>query len=207
MPASYALTVEQLGTLAEKTLVNARELLDEAKALGLLGHYPRAMSLAVLAAEEFGKHMMCFGAVGLRDDDEEMWKDFHIRFRNHKPKYENLFAMAVSMLPENVDKEAFLAEITKHVSADQARKMAGLYVDLTEDGRATHPAEVIGPDEAKAAIMVYDRVLSMWEALWEDEVFEDVFAEGLSRGAGELRYALIEDDDETVRRYFKFEEE
>lgn len=32
MPGSYPLTVEQLGVLAEKTLVNARELLDEAKA-------------------------------------------------------------------------------------------------------------------------------------------------------------------------------
>jgi len=165
------------------------------------------MSLAVLAAEEFGKHMMCFGAIGLREDDEDMWKDFHTRFRNHAPKYENVFAMAVSMLPKGVDKEAFYSEMTKHVRADQARKIAGLYVDLTDDGHAIHPAEVVGPDEARDAITVYDRVLSMWEALWEDDVFEDVFADGLARGAQELRYALIEDDEETIRRYFTFEEE
>lgn len=165
------------------------------------------MSLAVLAAEEFGKHMMCFGAVGLRDDDEEMWKDFHKRFRCHTPKYENLFAMAVTMLPEGVDTEAYYSEMKKHVSMDQSRKMAGLYGDLTDDGEAIHPAEAIEPEEVGDAITVYDRVMGMWEALWEDAVFEEVFAEGLVRGAEGLRYALIEEDDETISSYFTAEEE
>ncbi|GBE22309.1 hypothetical protein BMS3Bbin01_01681 [bacterium BMS3Bbin01] len=196
--------MEELGVLAEKTLVNARELLNEAKALGLLQHYPRAFSLAVLAAEEYGKHLMCFGAVGLRSDDNEMWKDFHQRFRTHTPKYENLFAMAASLLPEE-DRAEFMRDLSKHIRADQERKLAGFYVDLVR-GNAIHPEEVIGADLVRDAIVVYDRVIGLWEHLWADTDFSELFAEGVARGAEELRYALIEGDAETVKRYFAAEE-
>lgn len=200
---TYALSTEQLGILAEKTLVNARELLDEAKALALLGHYPRGMKLAVLAGEEFGKHMMCFGAAGLRVDDEEMWKDFHQRFRSHAPKYENLFSMAASLMPDG-EGERLMQDLDKHVKADQDRKMSALYVDLV-DGDAIHPDEAIGPEEVRDAIVVFDGVISFWEKRFEDYDFGEVFAYGKTAGAERLRYALLEEDTETIRRMFEEE--
>lgn len=196
---SYDLSTEQLGILAEKTLVNARELLDEAKALGLLEHFPRAFSLAVLAAEEFGKHLMCFGAAGLRPDDQEMWKDFHQRFRSHTPKYENLFAMATAMLPEE-ESERYAQDIAKHVAADQARKLAGFYVDLI-DGEAVHPGEAIGPEEVYGALTVFDQIISAWESRFEEADFIGLFAFAKDEGAEELRYALIENDEKTIERF------
>lgn len=198
---SPPLSLSQLGLLAEATLDNSRRLLNEAKALGLLGHYARAFSLAVLAAEEFGKHLMCFGAVGLRTDDEEMWRDFHTRFRSHTPKYENLFAMAGSVIPPE-DRERVMAELARHVRADQHRKLAGFYVDLAPDGNAIHPDEVIGPGVVSNAITVYDQVISMWESIYGGADFTAVFEEGMERGAEELRYALIEGDEATIRRFF-----
>lgn len=198
---SYALSIAQLGVLAEKTLVNSRDLLDEAKALALLGHSPRAFSLAVLAAEEFGKHLMCFGAIGLRPDDEEQWKDFHKRFLNHSPKYRNLFAMAVSFMPDE-EQDRYRDQLAEHVRADQARKMAGFYVDLKE-GHAVHPDEVIDHEVAKDALLVYDQVIGNWEALFADSIFEEVFTRAQELGAEKLRYALLEDDKETIAEFFQ----
>jgi AbiV family abortive infection protein len=198
---TFALTTPQLGDLAEKTLHNARRLLDEAHALLRLGHYPTALSLSVLAAEEFGKHLMVFGALGLRGDDEAMWKDFHNRFRSHKPKYENVFSMAAAFLPSEV-RERYMSEIGQHLRADQERKMAGFYVDLGDDGSAIHPQQVIGRETAENTIFVYEQVIGAWEARFEDADFTKTFEEGLDRGAQELRYALLDGDEATVMRYF-----
>ena len=199
MADSYALTVEQLGLLAEKTLVNSREMLNEAKALGMLDRFPRAFALAILSAEEFGKHLMCFGAVGLRSDDTDGWKEFHKRFRSHDEKYTNALSMAVSKLPEE-EQAAMIENLEKHVFADQQRKFAGFCVDLV-DGEAVHPAEVISQEAVSGAVIVLDQVLSNWEHLYEDAFFEDVFAAGIEAGAEQLLYALKDDDEETIRQF------
>ncbi len=83
------LTPAQLGALASATLKNSVDLLRDAEGLAVFGRFPRAFSLAVLAAEEFGKHMMCFGAVGRDKVDPEAWTVFWRRFVTHRPKYEN----------------------------------------------------------------------------------------------------------------------
>jgi hypothetical protein len=57
-----------LGRLAREALDNAAALADEARVLLRKDRLARAYALAVLALEEYGKHMSCFGAATVSAD-------------------------------------------------------------------------------------------------------------------------------------------
>lgn len=195
------LTLEQIGALARKTLDNSLALLDEAEGLLYLGHHARAFALGVLAAEEFGKHMMCHGAAAYAGRRPDVWEDFWRRFRNHQPKYENTVSMALQGVPPERRRE--LAEhFTAIVKTDQARKLAGLYVDV-ENGEAVSPKEVISEETAEGALYVFHELIRSWAAMWEGADWVEVFRSGLEGGGYEVAEALEKGDTEKVEQLFR----
>ena len=151
------LTTEQIGELAHKSLENSIALLDEAEGLASFEKYPRAFSLGVLAAEEFGKFLMCFGGMAHRPEDASYWTDFWSRFYDHRPRYESAFGWVMLYLPKE-EAENIWAKFTQHVRADLDRKLAGLYVDVV-DGAVRSPDEMIGPEEAFDSLQVFEVVI------------------------------------------------
>ena len=153
-PKHDPLSVEQLGGLAEKSLRNSVQLLDEADYLLAYGRHARAYSLGILAAEEYGKHMMCIGALGRESDDTQFWDDFWKRFTGHHPKYINTAKWVVMHLEDEDRRREFRERLKQHVDSDQARKFAGLYVDVDDGGEVVAPDEAISPSSAKDLLFV-----------------------------------------------------
>ena len=84
------LTLRRLATAADAALDNCESLLTDARLLREAGRYPRAHALAVLAAEEFGKSLMCqYALVRDLDYDEEGASYFMRTFRKHEVKLRN----------------------------------------------------------------------------------------------------------------------
>lgn len=80
-----ALTNEQLADIANAASANCRAILADAELLFEAGRYPRAHALAILALEEFGKHVFTVSAMN-RQDVTGFWRAYHRRFRDHKAK-------------------------------------------------------------------------------------------------------------------------
>jgi len=162
-------------------LHNATELLRDAEGLAVFGRYPRAYSLAVLAAEELGKHMMCFGAVGRDLVDPEAWPAFWREFNSHAPKYENAVLMAMSFLEPEVAQE-FGRQFREHVTGDQKARLAGLYVDWRE-GEIVTPDQAVPPQLVFDVLTVFGAVIHAWADRWSDTDFGQMFADGESKAA------------------------
>lgn len=199
---SHPLSLEEVAELARKTLENSIRLLDEAEALLYLGHAPTAMSLGVLAAEEFGKHMMCFMGAAKAGGDPDYWEDFWQRFRKHTPKYENAVSMALSFLSDEKSRRELGAQFKRIVTTDQARKMAGFYVDVV-DSEIRAPWESISEEDASGALYVFHNVIRPWSNAWHETDFLEVFKEGLEAGGYDLADALEREDFERVDGLFR----
>jgi AbiV family abortive infection protein len=196
------LSTNQLGELARKTLENAVALLDEAQGLERLGHFPRAFSLGILAAEELGKFLMCFGAVPHPPDDKDYWREFSDRLIRHEPKYSNALAWTFSGLPSDKAKESW-AQFSKHVDSDLARKMLGLYVDVDREGNIISPGEAIDPDLAFESLTALDYVIRGTAHFWGETDFGELFELGLREGARELADALEAEDEDRIRAFLE----
>ena len=192
--SKHGLTLEQLGDIARKALTNARDLLDEAKELARLNS-PRALSLAVLAGEEFGKHMMCFSAVSIQPDDDPGWLKFRRRFRDHKPKHMNMMAIASSPGVADEDPASTVKHLPQAVRAGQKLKMAGFYVDMDEEGNAVEPSDVIDSTLADVFINFYDSVVSEHEVFWAGADFQSLFEDN----AIKVRELMAQMEDEVTR--------
>jgi AbiV family abortive infection protein len=195
------LTLEQIASLAEKTLANSVALLDEADGFLYLGHYPRAFALGVLAAEEFGKHMMCHGIAAFAGKRSGNWDDFFKRFRNHQPKYENAVSMALGHVVDEERRDDLLRAFTDIVKNDQARKLSGLYVDI-RDGEAVSPEEAIDEGLAEETLFVLNELIRNWAARFAGADWFEVFQRGLDAGGYEVASALEAGDQEEVARLF-----
>jgi AbiV family abortive infection protein len=191
------LTPEQLGELASATLTNSIELLRDAEGLAIFGRYPRAYSLAVLAAEEFGKHMMCFGAVGRESVDPEAWPTFWKKFLSHNPKYENAVAMAMSFLPPEAGAQ-FAEKFEEHVSADQKRRLDGFYVDW-KNGAIVTPDSVVTDELVSDLLSVFTTVIYSWADHWQGTDFGQMFGQAES-SASLVQKALLTGDAQEVAK-------
>lgn len=112
---------------------NGRALLEDAELLLEHGRSPRALSLAVLATEEFGKALQAF-AVLLSGGGADEIKGFRRFGRDHASKLEaaeTWMAVAHPHLPLD---ESLTQNLIVEVERRSARKMAGLYVDHTPEG-------------------------------------------------------------------------
>lgn len=194
------LTTAELGGLAEATLENSLTLLEDAEVLAVNGRWPRSFALTILAGEEFGKVMMCLGTLGNpRSDDDDFWTEFWQRFKGHKPKYENVFNMASTFFAEEEVSRDFRDHAGDHAKADQALKMAALYVDYT-DG-LSRPRDRVGEREVDAALQVYGMVIRSWAAATGPDVAEK-FVE-LEVDAQRLQEARASGDQAEVERVLR----
>ena len=193
------LTPEQLGELASATLTNSVELLRDAEGLAIFGRYPRAYSLAVLAAEEFGKHMMCFGAGGRESVDPDAWPTFWRKFLSHNPKYENAASMAMASLPPEASAQ-FAERFHEHVSADQKRRLGGFYVDW-KDGAIVTPDSVVTEGLVSDLLSVFTTVIYSWADNWRGTDFGELFKQAESSASIVQKALLTSDPHEVVKAF------
>lgn len=177
---SSPLSPEQLAAVGRKSLNNALLLLDDARLLLDNERHARASALAVLAAEEFGKMLMAFGALTLDPADKQGWRRFWTRFVSHNPKYANAAMMMDAFMPEE-DVSAFFESMQVFVSGSIAQKMAGLYVDVGEEGTVTAPEEVIDGELAQAMLTSIDTVIRTHARMWEGRDLVHYFRENAER--------------------------
>jgi AbiV family abortive infection protein len=135
----------------EASAANGRDLLDEARLLRDELVSPRALALAVLAAEEFGKAIRAFVVLNSGGDPDEV-ADFNRVYRQHQPKLEagKLWAWmlgdAVVLVPELSE------ELTAQARRSAGRKMDSLYVDRRPDGALLSPRASITESDIAVAI-------------------------------------------------------
>jgi AbiV family abortive infection protein len=197
MARTDPLTLDQLAELARKSLDNALDLLDESDGLIAFGKFPRGYSVAILAGEEFGKFMMCQGAVGNLPGDEVFWRSFWKRFSSHDEKAVNFTSMVGHVVEDDEQRRWFMENLEKHVEVDQARKFAGLYVDVALDGTVIAPREAIDSDWAKGVAYVLGTFIRSHAEMWEGVDFHDVYREAQS-GARQMVEALRTGDPDTI---------
>jgi len=173
-----ALTPRLLGKLARAALDNASDLLSDAEVLLKEGRYPRALALTVLAAEEFGKHMMCMSAVGLDLADESEVKKFWKRFRSHAAKYQNWHGQLIDYIAINPEEpwnpegtgpdlwDEMWQDMPKIVEFAMDQKMSALYVDA-RNGEPTSPSDLASadlvPNVWESVSLIVKRFGSLWD--------------------------------------------
>jgi AbiV family abortive infection protein len=139
----------------EACVVNARALLDSAKAVERAGHHNIAFHLATLSLEELGKREIyqlqeAAKAVG----DPPSWQASAVQ--DHVRK---LFWCLYSLgtVTDIVDQQQ---SFNKRGAADDihANRLAGLYVDI-DDGALNIPSKAISPKQAAALIELADALV------------------------------------------------
>lgn len=192
------LSVAQLAQVARKAMDNALDLIDDAELLLAAGRFPRALALAILAGEEFGKFMMAQSVVGDLPGDDTLWREFWRRFTNHTEKAGNATGWAATLADDQDFRRAYFENIEQHVEADQDAKFAGLYVDVRFDGTVVAPSEVIDRELAAGAIEVLARVIRMYDDALPDDLVAHY--DVLQRGAQRMKDALRTRDPATIAR-------
>lgn len=200
MANSRPLDCAQLGALATATLDNAEALIRDGQGLLTVGRWPIAHSVSTLAAEEFGKHLMCFGAVGKAPTDATYWTEFWKRFRTHKPKYENYLGLAVSMLEPEIQDQV-RAVFDDIVRTDQRRRLSGLYVGFDDRGVVVHPDDAVELEDAEVAVDAVANVIISWSGYWQGIDFSVLF-EGNKLDATRVQEMLKNRDDEALKAEF-----
>lgn len=141
--------------ILDASAANGRDLLVEARLLRDQLASPRALALAVLAAEEFGKAVRAFVVLNSGGDPEEV-AEFVRVYRQHQPKLEagglwsSLLGDAVLLIP------GLPEELTARASTSAGRKMDSLYVDRRADGAVLSPRASITKDDIESAIDAAD---------------------------------------------------
>jgi AbiV family abortive infection protein len=77
---------KQIAKAMHLCYINAKDLFDEAKLLKENGRNARAISLAILALEEFGKIPIICDTIIYQADDTNAWRKFWRAFRSHRTK-------------------------------------------------------------------------------------------------------------------------
>ncbi|MBF6238710.1 AbiV family abortive infection protein [Nocardia otitidiscaviarum] len=165
-----ALTRPQLAELARAALDNSAALLDDARFLLVGGRWPRAYSVAVLAAEEYGKFHRCVLESLSMDANDHTWDEFWRDFRLHKPKFAAWYGQYVDGQDwgpvGSVGDADWLREWNS--APGKARehdrdKQAGFYVDFdTESGSIRVPADRCTEEMATELIEKVSSVVAYW---------------------------------------------
>jgi AbiV family abortive infection protein len=188
------MTAEQLAQIAEASLANAGELISEARLLHDAGAYPRSYSLAVLAAEEFGKCQLATGTLGQSVDDANYWKEWWAVFYGHGPKLTR--AVATSLFLTDEFKTKFIALLETAIK--QQRREVGFYLDVRE-GQPTSPRDAIGPEEAAEAIMCFGEVIDVYASAFSETKMAKAYLDAHQGSAPEMRAAIRSRDPERIR--------
>ena len=162
--ADGPLTTEQLADLAEASLGNAVVLLADARRLLETGSLPLAYSVAIIAAEEFGKCQLAVGAIGSAEDPGiDYWKEFWATFYGHGPKLARMAHFATAWLSAEMV-ESFIE--TLEPALTEQRREKGFYVDVTQ-GRVVAPDEEITEAETSALLQTFGDVISSYAAIFD----------------------------------------
>lgn len=166
-----ALTRAQLALLARGALDNSAGLVEEAQVLLFLKRWPRAQALAILAAEEFGKFILCL-TMGqqLESATAAKWKQFWEDFTLHKPKFAAWFGRYADEqdwgpVGSTGDQEWLQAWNARDEQAGQRNrdKQAGLYVDFDhQSGSVLVPDQRFTEDSATQMVEMVSSVVLPW---------------------------------------------
>ncbi|MER5387633.1 AbiV family abortive infection protein [Saccharopolyspora sp. NPDC002686] len=171
------LTRPQLTALAQAALDNAVELLDDARILLAMQRWPRACSLAILAAEEYGKfYLSVVTALQLETATKETWTKFWKEFGGHQPKYTNLVEQFVDGQEWGPaggpgDAEWLIAWNSRSGRAADSDKLKqmGFYVDVDRGtGAVLTPAQSIDEDIAIQQVELVESVVRQQATLFSD---------------------------------------
>ncbi|WP_406630016.1 AbiV family abortive infection protein [Amycolatopsis sp. WGS_07] len=169
------LTRPQLMALAQAALDNAVGLLDDARILLEMRRWPRACSLAVLAAEEYGKfYLSVVTALQLKTATTEIWTKFWKDFGGHQPKYTNLIGQFVDSQdwgpvggPGDAEwLNAWNSRSQRAADSDKL-KQKGFYVDVDRGtGAVLTPTQSIDEDSAIQQVETVESVVRRHAALF-----------------------------------------
>lgn len=182
-----ALTPKDAGDLAAACFTNAQSLLRDAQVLFDSGRHSSAAAWGILAAEEYGKALLCCYAITLRGDDETSWRTFWNQWRSHPMKLElaagRLVDVVMSGLPaeegDDVWHQAY-GQLAEHVRRINRGKQAAIYVDW-QDGSVVVP--FVAEYEVRLLLDQIETVLGVDHRFWGQQDL----AERLARIAPLLR--------------------
>jgi AbiV family abortive infection protein len=157
---------EQLISLAQKSLDNARALIEEADLLSNDKRWARTVFLCHTAGEEFGKSIQCLTAVMDHARGVLDFVKFRKRFLNHRAKTTTIRFFEAMVTPDEDDN--FMDEIKgleEEVSYLTQGRNATLYSDMFSDGRAFAPNDVFSEKIAGDALSWAKGRLAMADVL------------------------------------------
>lgn len=190
-----------MADLAEASLRNAARLLDDADVLLSAGRFPRAVALAVLATEEFGKCVMAVGSVGRDRSDVEYWRRFRRDMRHHPSKGEVAVEIAGDVLADPERWFAYQADAPKVAEVAQELKFAAIYVDLGEDGRVRTPESLITETLARVVVAALGAEIRRWDQFLRDADFRLLLRKIYPEMARMTDRFTSEDPEEVARAY------
>lgn len=139
------ITNEQLLKARQKTLENAKELLEEAEILYRSGHWSRVVFLSHILREEIGKNII-LSSLFLQQlaGDKINWSKYWKRLTSHVEKsfmsswIENIFLTI--HIPK--DYKTYLIKLETEIKTQEILKQKSLYCDFT-NGIAQSPNDII----------------------------------------------------------------
>lgn len=155
-----------LNTLIEGGIAafeNACRLCEDANILLACARWPTAHSLAVLALEEFGKHMSFMSYVFDIANHRTTRASFLKRMADHRAKlmYARGFLMSLEgRIPRNV-----VDGLRSSSHSDAALKLRGLYVDVHQE-TILMPTEGVSAEEATAFVADVTALLGVQRHVW-----------------------------------------
>lgn len=136
----------------QKSIDNAKELINDANILFAYERYPRSYTLYQLSIEELGKASMIFNYIVFSDyNDLEEQKKFKRKFLNHKEKTStsSLIDVLLALVIKDKDlKKKIIQQHTKHqqgINEINELKNISLYTNLKGE-KFLNPSEVISKD-------------------------------------------------------------
>lgn len=163
------LTPEQAADGSNAARRNARRLLEDAKLLFKARSFPSAASMAILAAEEYGKLPILddLASASKSEQIKERWG----AYRSHTKKNLRLILPdLVDQGPTSVEKLlSFAHPDSPHPGLFEQLKQLGFYTDCVDDGRWIEPTAAISEELAERLITAASRILAAdKEVLTED---------------------------------------
>ena len=112
---------------------------------------PRALALAVLAAEECGKAIHAFGVLNSGGDPNEV-DSFERNYRHHDAKLASVEVWRALLDEKTAIGPGLNDQVRVEARSVSGRKMDAFYVDRGTDGRAVTPRSTISAQEIDEAI-------------------------------------------------------